>query len=1150
MRAGMTPALEARLRRADPTAYVHVDVVAVDAESSKRTADQWDAATGTGFDVLPTGGVRLTGSIGALVEHTASDSHFTDLVDDGTSFDVALIRWGGVEPHDVTLERLKLFLNPRVDGGQPQEVARWRVRCYAVSDVLVEAAGLVALSLRPLGDYVDVAAGASAGLVTFDFTSRTTPVRPKSVTPRVTDPDAAPDYLIPTTIVTVTPLTSTGAIAGNAGLAYDSATPSVTTSDNAITARTLLRVYTGLHADNGPAGGCPRMAVETASFTAATATFEDAGNRLDVGAVPTQTVEFLARGEVPPGTSLTFEVRNDADSAWVPFQDGDTTDDLAGVGKAQTYKVRVTLTPDAGGDTTPVARLIGVRELVRRALPNLTEIQGPRWAVDPRTMKGEIGEAQLTVLRDGEPDFQDAMTDLLSTYDVGALTFEVFMADPNLGRADWLHLETFVLEEPEYSAAGGIGLTLVTHLARLRQVLPRPVLLTTSGASLTFTARTAGGAPATITRAAGSFVGDGYRGGDVITVAVSALNNGAVLLGAVSATLLSLAQDENLTAEGPTSAPTLSAWVRRTYTQTNATLKDVWADLADTQLALLGRMRGPGVEDDTTQVSKIVTEGDAKEELDAIAAIAGGGNITSQGQIKFVSLFDGRGLAASFPSAEIEVLELSPGLRYRVPESWVDYDWDVGERRFRAQVRGVNAAALTAMGEAYLEPARLDDAIAQWIAADSLAQTLADRDVRFRGTGIAQWRFRSTYAYPELEPGDLVAVETERFVLRDPVTAAAVRGRLWALGVLTAVEGCDGRDFTLWIRQFADYLPTYTTYDLDPLTAPTVEAYFTPVLNNPGQVQVRLASVFGAMIFYAVQDWGSGIPDYGDAAYQTYAGPFQLTQLEDLDRQLVIYAERSGLRSERRQFRVDRNVDPSVTVTLSEPAAGTLRVSWIPDDDVVYVRVYRKKNGAGNGWPTTTNNVDGPLDPAQLVATKYVRADGGEFGNGGAAVGPGGTQWQETGYVNTDVAKVIVVPFRTREHVGARATASRTMTGSGAAGLTAFTTVLTDAGSSCSDLADITVSWTPNGTVADGTHDLRIYRRRGGGDWALVHTEASPASVTSYLDTIEEYEDPGSGLWQQWQYQYELVDGVPTVLDTGLADPVNIETGACSPVVP
>lgn len=1149
MRAGLSLALVERLRRADPSAYVHVDLVAVDAEASKRTQAQWDGATGTGFSTLPTGGVALTGSLGALVENTTGATYLTDLYDDGTQFATAQIRWGGSESAEITLERLKLYLHPRRDGGQPQEVARWRVRVWAAYDARNDTVtGNPLVMLVPMGDYVDVTAGVAAGLVTFDFTGYVWKIRPKSVTPV----PRLSEFSVPVTYVTIHALTATGAPAGNVGFAYDNGVADVTTSGNRIATRLLTRqstgLYPGFYLDAGSAGGAPRMTVETASYTAATATFEDAGNRLDLGATPTGTVEFVARGELPPGTSLTFEVRNDADSAWVAFEDGDTTDDLAGVGKNQTYKVRVTLTPDTGGDVTPLARVLGVRELTTTPLKNLTTIEGPRWAVDPITLKGEIGEATLTVLRDGEQDFRDALTDLLATYDIGAVTVEVFVAAPALSRADWLHIDSFVIDELDYHSEAGIVVTLVTHLARLRQVIPRPVLIVTSGVNLSFAARTAGGTPATITRASGSFLTEGYQADDIVTVAGSTSNDGSYVVGSVEALVLNLARDENLVAEGSASGRTVSAWIRRPYEQTNQTLEDVWTDLADQQLALPGRMRGPGVEDDTTQVAQTIRDGDAKEELDAIAALAGGGNISSQGQVKFVSLVAESAVRQIFPAEEIEVLEMTAGLRHRVPESWIDYDWDEPERRFRAQVRGVNTAALTGLGEAYLEPARLDEAISRWIVSDALAQTMADRDVRYRATGVPQWRFRSSYSYPELEPGDLVAVETRQFVLRDPVAAAAVRGRLWALGMLVAVEGCDGRDFTIWIRQFADFLPATSTYDLEPGKPVVVEAYFSEVGDNPGQLAVRLAAPLGATIYYAVQDWGSALPEYGAAVFETYTAPFQITRLEALDRQLVVYATRSGLFSSLREFRIERDVDPTVTVTLSEPVGGTLRATWVPDDDVVFVRVYRKKNGSGNGWPTTNNNVDGPLDKDQLVRTIYVHEDGGAFDGTGAAVGPGGVQWEETGYVNTDVAKVIVVPFRTQEHVGERATASRTMTGSGGAALTAFTAAKTAAGSTCLAAAEITVSWTPNGTVADVTHDLKIYRRLNDGDWVLVKTETSPASVTSYVDEVEDYEDTGSGVWYHWLYSYELVAGA-TVLDSGvLGRPVKIESSGLCPL--
>jgi len=602
----------------------------------------------------------------------------------------------------------------------------------------------------------------------------------------------------------------------------------------------------------------------------------------------------------------------------------------------------------------------------------------------------------------------------------------------------------------------------------------------------------------------------------------------------------------------------ISVWTRRPLEYANATLKAVWDDLADNQLSLPGRMRGPGVEDATTQVTNTLRDGDAKRALDAIAYLAGGGNVSSQGQVKFVSMVDTQGIACAIPMEEIAVLQLSPGLAQRAPEIYVPYDWEDSEERFRAQVQGLNQTALTALGEAYIEPARVDDDIARWIATQALAQTVADRAIRYRGTGVMLWTFRSMYAWPELEPGDRIAVEVEPFVVRDPFTAASVRGRLWALGVVSAVTGALGQEITLWIRQFADLLPVYTTYDLSPTVRPSVEAYFTPVLGNPGQLAVRLAAPFAATIKYAVQDWGSALPGYGDAAYQTYTAPFQVTQLEAVDRQLAVYAEANGLRSEIRLYRIDKDTEPEATLTIVQYDATNVQPQWTADDDVVFVRLYRAKNGSGNGWPTLNNESNGVLNQANLVGTLYVRADGGSWDANGAPLanvidsggtartGIGGTKWREGGYTTSDVVKCIVVPFDRRGDPGERATASLTVAGSGGAALTSFTTTQTAAGSSCGAPAEITVSWTPNGAVVNATHDLRIYRRRDGGESVLVKTEASPLTTTSYVDVVEDYGDVGSGIWYNWQYLYELVDTVPTVLDSGQADPVAIEsTGQC-----
>lgn len=77
----------------------------------------------------------------------------------------------------------------------------------------------------------------------------------------------------------------------------------------------------------------------------------------------------------------------------------------------------------------------------------------------------------------------------------------------------------------------------------------------TSAVSLTYVA----GAPATITRGAGSFISDGFVGGMTVDITGTASNNYRHTVSSVSALTLTLAAGDTLTAEGPVSSSLLGA---------------------------------------------------------------------------------------------------------------------------------------------------------------------------------------------------------------------------------------------------------------------------------------------------------------------------------------------------------------------------------------------------------------------------------------------------------------------------------------------------------------------------------------------------------------------------------------------------------------
>jgi len=243
----------------------------------------------------------------------------------------------------------------------------------------------------------------------------------------------------------------------------------------------------------------------------------------------------------------------------------------------------------------------------------------------------------------------------------------------------------------------------------------------------------------------------------------------------------------------------------------NQSLKDVYDDLLVNQLGIEESLIGPSVEDDTTLVSKTITvtggtKPTSKRELDAIAHLGGGGVISSQGRILFRELYGVRPIRAVFPSTEIKMEAAGPGYEQRVPIYFVKWRWNETTQVYEDELRVLHAGAFTKLGKARINATQtLDEDVAQWIQTEALASAVGNRHVAALGPGLLEWRFTAIYPYPELEPGDLILVETDQFLARDPNASRALRGVLWAAGVVRSVD-VSARKFTIWIRNYADIL--------------------------------------------------------------------------------------------------------------------------------------------------------------------------------------------------------------------------------------------------------------------------------------------------------------------------------------------------------
>ncbi len=258
--------------------------------------------------------------------------------------------------------------------------------------------------------------------------------------------------------------------------------------------------------------------------------------------------------------------------------------------------------------------------------------------------------------------------------------------------------------------------------------------------------------------------------------------------------------------------------------KSNVTLKAAYDDIIDGQLGLDGQYRGPGIEDNTTTVTKEITDSDVKVELDALARGARGSIIGSQGRVKFVQMFDdGGGAVTVFPPEELVDVRVLPGFRERRPEFFVPWNYDFGEKRYRDRLQITHTTAISKLGIAGLgDPPVLDDPTAQWIDTLALAEQVGQDTVKALATGLMLWSFGSTQPHPELEPGDRVVVPTERFVAKDPLAARALRGHLWVIGRVVQAR-VDARRFAVWIQGYTDIFTTETAVTITKFAVPVVE---------------------------------------------------------------------------------------------------------------------------------------------------------------------------------------------------------------------------------------------------------------------------------------------------------------------------------------
>lgn len=259
-------------------------------------------------------------------------------------------------------------------------------------------------------------------------------------------------------------------------------------------------------------------------------------------------------------------------------------------------------------------------------------------------------------------------------------------------------------------------------------------------------------------------------------------------------------------------------------------IKGVYEDLLDTQAALPGRFRGPGLEDGTTQIAKRIADVvDLKDELDRVAYLMEDGHsvIESQGRIKAVPVMRADVTdtpVAHFPLGTYSPVFIGPGFSGRIDEFFVRHTWNETREQFEAESRFVNAVAFGKLGAGLDTTQLLDEEICKWIPSDTLAEVIGPRVPKHFGAGLIVWEIQAFDPNPHIEIGDVVTIEVDQFVARSPINDERVRGRLFAQAIVIDVGDHWCRQLSLWVPSWEAILPSIGSGTLESFGYPQIAA--------------------------------------------------------------------------------------------------------------------------------------------------------------------------------------------------------------------------------------------------------------------------------------------------------------------------------------
>jgi hypothetical protein len=612
---------------------------------------------------------------------------------------------------------------------------------------------------------------------------------------------------------------------------------------------------------------------------------------------------------------------------------------------------------------------------------------------------------------------------------------------------------------------------------------------------------------------------------------------------------------QNVTiATGTTNTEVIPPWVQTTDLSP-VTFDAVYPGTAyttwrDSAIGLPARYRGAVPDTNRWRISKAVLDADGRRELERLAWLDGCAVIGSQGRVKAVNLWGPRQAVVATVSAETGLVEVDQGFSDRLPEYTCAYGYDlIYPRQFAGEVRAQHSASYAAFGPSRLGPKdpRVEDETARYVTTAAHAGEIARGVVVSMGAGFLRVLMQPTDWLPHVELGDDVAVETDQFLLRDPTSGAAIKGWAWVLGTVIRARGWNrAGGLTVWVRGLVDvYALGQTVQRRVPYEGPVVLADLRqdPALLGTVRIVARCASQ-AATIYYVEHADGVAPPSRERLdEWTAYTSVLSLSRDASVYKQVSFFARDGGFTGPIATYRIAPDATAQV-LSLSATQSGTspnitVTFSAVADSDTRRVRFYWRKDTAGTAWPTVDGTQSAEVSEDYLVKDVSVEPNGGgSYGDGGPAAGGDLTTDGDAGSggadlcADTNYVQCIAQPVDWNGNVGTRREVSYDVAASAGAALTATSWTLDTDGTSCSNKRRYDLAWTPNGSVADGTHDLYVYATVNG-IRSLILTETSPATTTSANAVAINAYAHTSGSTVSVAFDYELKAG-STVVDSGI----------------